>query len=60
MLATVNCISIHYCKFLHEEAKLVLLYACLVSEGKLICLQRTSQLRMHKKIFTVWHESEEG
>ena len=30
-------------KFLHEEAKLVPLYACLVCEGKLTRLQRTSQ-----------------
>jgi len=37
-------------KFLHEEAKLVLLYACLVSEGKLTRLQRTLQQRLHKKI----------
>ena len=47
-------------QFLHEEAKLVPVYASLVSEGKLTRLQRTSQQRLQKKIFTAWQEYEEG
>ena len=46
--------------FLHEEAKLVPVYALLVSEGKLTRLQQKSQLLLQKKIFTLWREYKDG